>query len=326
MPDASRESNSTDSKNLTSPLENLSKLSRFKMQGKIRLQLKSQFEAADLPNPGRVVTSAKKMQNVFGLRLTQGAVRGFNKPKTFQGVKEKWPVHAVVGIYFEAGLGSTRGRKFRTSSLAKRMLSVILRPLMNADWLPEMISGMTTCKRRVRIEDRNDILFRNIAYPMLGAQVWFSSVSSFMKKHGISSDRELSSLHQSIGGGITTCERLCEFMATGIARISSRTAGAVEVEPAGSGIKAQEGYSDWWPGSIMTSPELTADSNSKPGSSNQTFLKEIRHREEGAEFTPSKIQFLSSFAFCDSRLECVWLAGLKAISSVFDVMDHSKHQ
>ncbi|WOL10676.1 hypothetical protein Cni_G19435 [Canna indica] len=256
---------------------------------------------------------------------------GFNKPKTFQGVKEKWSVHAVVGIYFEAGLGSTRGRKFRTSSLAKRMLSVILRPLMNADWLPEMISGMTTCKRRVRIEDRNDIvsqvkkrngsqmfqsyqqsqswgldlLFRNIAYPMLGAQVWFSSVSSFMKKHGISSDRELSSLHQSIGGGITTCERLCEFMATGTARISSRTAGAVEVEPAGSRIKAQEGYSDWWPGSIMTSPELTADSNSKPGSSNQTFLKEIRHREEGAEFTPSKIQFLSSFAFCDSRLECV---------------------
>jgi hypothetical protein len=32
------------------------------------------------------------------------------------------------------------------------------------------------------------------------------------------------------------------------------------VEPAGSGIKALEGYSDWWPGYIMTSPELTADS------------------------------------------------------------------
>lgn len=47
--------------------------------------------------------------------------------------------------------------KFRTSSLAIRMLSVILRPLMNADWLPEMISGMTTCKRRVRIFDRNDL-------------------------------------------------------------------------------------------------------------------------------------------------------------------------
>lgn len=75
-PDASRESNSTDSTNLTSPLENLSKLSRFKMQGKRRLPLKSQFEAADLPNPGRVVTSAKNMRNVFGLRLTQGAVRG----------------------------------------------------------------------------------------------------------------------------------------------------------------------------------------------------------------------------------------------------------
>lgn len=75
MPDASRESNSTDSTNLTSPLENLSKLSCFKMQGKIRLPLKSQFEAADLPNPGRVVTSAKNMRNVFGLRLTQGAVR-----------------------------------------------------------------------------------------------------------------------------------------------------------------------------------------------------------------------------------------------------------
>lgn len=40
------------------------------MQGKIRLPLKSQFEAADLPNPGRVVTSAKNMRNVFGLRLT----------------------------------------------------------------------------------------------------------------------------------------------------------------------------------------------------------------------------------------------------------------
>jgi len=63
-------------------------------------------------------------------------------------------------------------------------------------------------------------------------------------------------------------------MATGTARISSRTAGAVEVEPAGSGIKALEGYSDWWPASIMTSPELTADSS--PRSS----LKKILNKDD----------------------------------------------